>query len=109
VRSMRACCKPALLAAPLLRAAPRVVQWTEWRRVRAGVDPCGDLDVPSPPASFAPLCADSPLSSAVDRVTESGREVILVGDLNISHGDLDVFWQWTAQDIYCPGVSIELP
>lgn len=40
---------------------------------------------------------------AGDAIVGSGQHVVLVGDLNISHKDMDVFEQWRVSDIYCPG------
>ncbi|GJP53860.1 hypothetical protein CLOM_g12985 [Closterium sp. NIES-68] len=36
-----------------------------------------------------------------DAIRASGQHVVVVGDLNISHRDIDVFHQWRVNHIYC--------
>ncbi|CAI5513404.1 unnamed protein product [Closterium sp. Naga37s-1] len=42
------------------------------------------------------------LRAECDAVRASGRHVVVVGDVNISHRDIDVFHQWRVSHIYCP-------
>ncbi|CAI5462856.1 unnamed protein product [Closterium sp. Yama58-4] len=42
------------------------------------------------------------LRSECDAIRASGRHVVVVGDINISHRDIDVFHQWRVAHIYCP-------
>eukprot|EP00850_Spirogloea_muscicola_P018560 SM000171S03249 [mRNA] locus=s171:197766:199857:- [translate_table: standard] len=43
------------------------------------------------------------LRKKCDELVESGRNVVVVGDLNIAHKDIDVHHQWHVKDIYSTG------
>eukprot|EP00850_Spirogloea_muscicola_P013603 SM000093S24414 [mRNA] locus=s93:149864:152177:- [translate_table: standard] len=43
-----------------------------------------------------------------DELVESGRNVVVVGDLNIAHKDIDVHHQWHVKDIYSTGERVWL-
>ncbi|CAI7914806.1 unnamed protein product [Closterium sp. NIES-54] len=49
------------------------------------------------------------LRAECDAVRASGRHVVVVGDVNISHRDIDVFHQWRVSHIYCPGACVTSP
>ena len=42
--------------------------------------------------------------SAVDELVRSGRHVVVVGDFNVAHKDVDVHSRWKIEDCYSLGV-----
>lgn len=50
---------------------------------------------------FVRLCASV---HAGDDLVRSGRHVVIVGDFNVTHKDIDVHSRWRVGEIYTPGV-----
>lgn len=49
-----------------------------------------------------PWCGES--VHAGDELVRSGKHVVIVGDFNIAHKDIDVHARWKAEECYSLGV-----